>query len=59
MKAEPWGTPKGRVGSMAAKQPERKDEKIEKDVRTKRGDGQQTLWMQDQLFFPTLFNEKK
>ena len=44
---------------MAVKQPDRKEEKIEKDVRTKRGDGQQTLWMQDQLFFPTLFNEKK
>lgn len=58
-KAEPCRTPKGRVGSTAVKQPEKKEEKIEKDVRTKRGDGQHTLWMQNQLFFPSLFKEKK
>lgn len=58
-KAEPCGTPKGRVGSTAVKQPEKKEEKIEKDVRTKRRDGQHTLWAQSHLFFPSLFNEKK
>lgn len=31
-KTEPWGTLKGRVGSTAAKQPERKEEKRENDV---------------------------